>query len=124
MNLFLEILPGTVPIIPKSFSMKWPKKHTKNLIYKSLLNTEPKTEEQICNAAFTLAVKKEFFISDAEPKLSNLDIKDQTLISETVKEVLKDLTENELLRIYPDSTVSLTTDGMSFVLSALPKNYF
>jgi hypothetical protein len=113
--------------------MKWPKKHTKNLIYKSLLNTDPKTEEQICNAAINLAVKKEFFKFDdgqedspqtPEPILSNLDIKDQTLISDTVKEILKDLTENELLRIYPNSTFSLTTDGMSFVLSALPKAYF
>jgi hypothetical protein len=113
--------------------MKWPKKHTKNLIYKSLLNTEPKTEEQICNAAVNLAVKKELYKFDdelddsaqpPEPKLANLDIKDQALISATVKEVLKDLTENELLRIYPNTTVSLTTDGMSFVLSALPKAFF
>jgi hypothetical protein len=113
--------------------MKWPKKHTKNLIYKSLLNTEPKTEEQICNAAVNLAVKKELYKFDdgqddstpvPEPKFTSLDIKDQTHIIETVKEVLKDLTENELLRIYPNSTVSLTTDGMSFVLSALPKAFF
>ena len=108
--------------------MKWPKKHTKNLIYKALLNTEPKTEEQIINAAINLAVKKELYKFDEEqnlePKLSNLDIKDQPLMIDTVKEVLKDLTENELLKIYPDQTVSLTTDGMSFILSALPKNYF
>jgi hypothetical protein len=108
--------------------MKWPKKHTKNLIYKSLLNTEPKSEEQICNAAIIVAVKKELYKFDEElnlePKLSSLDIKDQNLITETVKEILKDLTENELIRVYPNSTVSLTTDGMSFVLSALPKAFF
>jgi hypothetical protein len=129
----LVISPGTVPIIHSTDSMKWPKKHTKNLIYKSLLNTEPKTEEQICNAAINLAVKKELYKFDEgqddsapvpEPILTNLDIKDQTLISDTVKEVLKNLTENELLRIYPNSTFSLTTDGMSFVLSALPKAFF
>lgn len=108
--------------------MKWPKKHTKNLVYKSLLNTEPKTEEQIANAAINVAVKKELFRFDdeqnIEPKLASLDIKDQTHIIDTVKEVLKDLTENELLKVNPNSTVSLTTDGMSFVLSALPKSYF
>ncbi|MDR3667590.1 MAG: hypothetical protein P4L35_12170 [Ignavibacteriaceae bacterium] len=108
--------------------MKWPKKHTKNLIYKSLLNTEPKTEDQIINAAINLALKKELFKFEddqvPDPKFAALDIKEQTHIIETVKEVLKDLTENELLRTYPDSSVSLTTDGMSFVLSALPKNYF
>jgi hypothetical protein len=108
--------------------MKWPKKHTKNLVYKSLLNTEPKTEEQIANAAINLAVKKQLYEFDSElnlePKLASLDIKDQNLIIDTVKEVLKDLTENELLKVNPNSEVSLTTDGMSFVLSALPKVYF
>jgi hypothetical protein len=108
--------------------MKWPKKHTKNLIYKSLLNTEPKTEDQIINAAINLAVKKELYKFDSdenlEPKLANLEIKDQSHIIDTVKEVLKDLTENELLKINSNKTVSLTTDGMSYVLSALPKNYF
>jgi len=108
--------------------MKWPKKHTKNLIYKSLLNTEPKTEDQIINAAINLAVKKELYEFDSgqnlEAKLANLDIKDQSHIIDTVKEVLKDLTENELLRVNSDTTVSLTTDGMSYVLSALPKTYF
>jgi hypothetical protein len=108
--------------------MKWPKKHTKNLIYKSLLNTEPKTEDQIINAAINLAVKKELYKFDSgqdlEAKLSNVDIKDQSHIIDTVKEVVKDLTENELLRVNPDTTVSLTTDGMSYVLSALPKTYF
>jgi hypothetical protein len=108
--------------------MKWPKKHTKNLIYKSLLNTEPKTEDQIINAAINLAVKKELYKFDSgqdlEAKLSNVDIKDQNHIIDTVKEVVKDLTENELLRVNPDTTVSLTTDGMSYVLSALPKAYF
>ena len=108
--------------------MKWPKKHTKNLIYKSLLNTEPKTEDQIANAALNMAVKKKFYEFDSdqniEAKLSNLDIKEQTHIIEVVKEVVKDLIEKELLRIYPDTTVALTTDGMSYVLSALPKIYF
>ena len=108
--------------------MKWPKKHTKNLIYKSLLNTEPKTEDQIINAAINLAVKKELYKFDSgqdlEAKLSNVDIKDQNHIIDTVKEVVKDLTENELLRVNPDTTISLTTDGMSYVLSALPKTYF
>ena len=108
--------------------MKWPKKHTKNLLYKSLLNTEPKTEDQIINAAINLAVKKELYKFDSgqdiEPKLANLDIKDQNHIIDTVKEVVKDLTENELLKVNPNSTVSLTTDGMSYVLSALPKAYF
>src|ERR1039457_2162360 len=98
--------------------MKWPKKHTKNLIYKSLLNTEPKTEDQIISAAINLAVKKELYKFDSdqnlEAKLASLDIKDQTLIIDTVKEVVKDLTENELLKVYPNSTVSLTTDGMSY----------
>jgi hypothetical protein len=108
--------------------MKWPKKHTKNLIYKSLLNTEPKTLEQIANAAINLAVKKQLYEFDSEqnlePNLAGLDIKDQNHIVDTVKEVLKDLTENELLKINPISAVSLTTDGMSFVLSALPKAFF
>jgi len=108
--------------------MKWPKKHTKNLIYKSLLNTEPKTEDQIITAAINLAVKKELYKFDSvhnpEANLTNLDIKDQNHIIETVNEVVKDLTENELLKVNPNSTVSLTTDGMSYVLSALPKNYF
>jgi len=108
--------------------MKWPKKHTKNLIYKSLLNTEPKTEDQIINATINLAVKKELYKFDSgqdlDAKLSNVDIKDQNHIIDTVKEVVKDLTENELLRVNLDTTVSLTTDGMSYVLSALPKTYF
>jgi hypothetical protein len=108
--------------------MKWPKKHTKNLIYKSLLNTEPKTEDQIINVAINLAVKRELykFNSDQnlELNLASLDSKDQTHIIEMVKEVLKDLTENELLKINPNKTVSLTTDGISYVLSALPKNFF
>ena len=108
--------------------MKWPKKHTKNLIYKTLLNTEPKTEDQIINAVINLAVKRELykFDSDQNPEaiLANLDSKDQNHIVDMVKEVVKDLTENELLRVNPNSTVSLTTDGMSYVLSALPKNFF
>ena len=108
--------------------MKWPRKHTKNLIYKSLLNSEPKSEDQIAYAAVNLAVKKKFYEFDSdqniEAKLSNLDIKEQTHIIEVVKEVVKDLIEKELLRIYPDTTVALTTDGMSYVLSALPKIYF
>jgi hypothetical protein len=107
--------------------MKWPKKHTKNLVYKSLLNTEPKTKEQIANTAINLAVKKQLYEFDSEqnlePKLASLDIKEQNHIIDTVKEVLKDLTENELLKINPNSAFSLTTDGMSFVLSALPKAY-
>jgi hypothetical protein len=51
--------------------MKWPKKHTKNLIYKSLLNTEPKTEDQIINAVINLAVKRELykFDSDQNPEV-------------------------------------------------------
>jgi|ERR1035437_3697253 hypothetical protein len=108
--------------------MKWPKKHTKNLIYKSLLNTEPKTEDQIINAAINLAVKKELYKFDSgenlEAKLANVDSKDQNHIFDMVKEIVKDLTENELLKVNPNKTVSLTTDGMSYVLSALPKNYF
>jgi len=108
--------------------MKWPKKHTKNLIYKSLLNTEPKTEDQIINAVINLAVKRELYKFDSdqnpEAKLANVDSKDQNHIVDMVKEIVKDLTENELLRVNPNSTVSLTTDGMSYVLSALPKNFF
>ena len=108
--------------------MKWPKKQTKNLIYKSLLNTEPKTENQIITAAINLAVKKELYELDSsqnlEDKLDYLDFKDQNHIIETVKEIVKDLTEKELLKVNPDKTVSLTTDGISYVLSALPKNYF
>jgi len=108
--------------------MKWPKKYTKNLIYKSLLNTEPKTEDQIINAAINLAVKKELYEFDSgqnlEVNLTSLDSKDQNHIIDMVKEVVKDLTENELLRVNPNKTVSLTTDGMSYVLSALPKTFF
>jgi hypothetical protein len=108
--------------------MKWPKKHTKNLIYKSLLNTEPKTEDQIINAAINLAVKKEFYKFDSdqnlEAKLAKVEGKDQNHIIDMVKEVVKDLTEKELLRVYPNATVSLTTDGISYILSALPKNFF
>ena len=108
--------------------MKWPKKHTKNLIYKSLLNTEPKTEDQIINAAINLAVKKELYKFDSgqdlDAKLANVDSKDQNYIIDMVKEVVKDLTEKELLRVNPDTTVSLTTDGMSYILSALPKAFF
>jgi hypothetical protein len=108
--------------------MKWPKKHTKNLIYKSLLNTEPKTEDQIINAAINLAVKKELYEFDSgqnlEVNLTSLDCKDQTHIIDMVKEIVKDLTENELLKINSNKTVSLTTDGMSYVLSALPKTFF
>jgi hypothetical protein len=108
--------------------MKWQKKHTKNLIYKTLLNTEPKTEDQIINAAINLAVKKELYKIDSdlnpEAKSANMDSKDLDHINETVKEVVKDLTENELLKVKPDTTVSLTTDGISFVLSALPKGFF
>ncbi|MDR3610370.1 MAG: hypothetical protein P4L27_07410 [Ignavibacteriaceae bacterium] len=108
--------------------MKWPKKHTKNLIYKSLLNTEPKTEDQIINAAINLAVKKKFYEFDSgqnlEVNLASLDSKDQNHIIDVVKEVVKDLTEKELLRVNPNKTVSLTTDGMSYVLSALPKTFF
>lgn len=108
--------------------MKWPKKHTKNLIYKSLLNTEPKTEDQIINAAINLAVKKEFYEFDSgqnlEVNLASLDSKEQNHIIDVVKEIVKDLTEKELLRVNPNKTVSLTTDGMSYVLSALPKTFF
>jgi hypothetical protein len=107
--------------------MKWPKKHTKNLIYKSLLNTS-KTEDQIINAVINLAVKKKFYEFDSEQnvelKLSDLDTKDQNHIIEMVKEIIKDLTDKELLKINPDATVSLTTDGMSYVLNALPKAFF
>jgi hypothetical protein len=108
--------------------MKWPRKHTKNLIYKSLLNTGPKTEDQIINALIELAVKKEYYnfnpAQNHEAKLANVDIKDQSHIIEIVKEVVKDLTENELVRVNPDKTISLTTDGISYVLSALPKSFF
>jgi hypothetical protein len=108
--------------------MKWPKKHTKNLIYKSLLNTEPKTEDQIINAAINLAVKKELYKFDSgqdlDAKLANVDSKDQNYIIDMVKEVVKDLTEKELLKVNPNATVSLTTDGISYVLSALPKGFF
>ena len=108
--------------------MKWSKKHTKNLIYKSLLNTEPKTEDQIINAAINLAVKKELYKFESgeslEAKLANLDSKDQNHIIDMVKEVVKDLTEKELLKVNPNTTVSLTTDGISYVLSALPKIFF
>jgi hypothetical protein len=108
--------------------MKWPKKHTKNLVYRSLMNTTPKSEEQIANAAISLAVKKEFYEFDSEQNLeailTNLDSKDQNHIIEAVKEVVKDLTDKELLKVYPDTTVSLTTDGISYVLSRVPKNYF
>ena len=108
--------------------MKWPKKHTKNLIYKSLLNTEPKTEDQIINAAINLAVKKELYKFDSgqdlDAKLANVDSKDQNYIIDMVKEVVKDLTEKELLKVNPNATVSLTTDGISYVLSALPKSFF
>jgi len=108
--------------------MKWPKKHTKNLIYKSLLNTEPKTEDQIINAAINLAVKRELYRFDSDENLeailANVDIKDQNHIIDMVKEVVKELTENELLKVNPDTTVKLTTDGISYVLSALPKSFF
>ena len=108
--------------------MKWPKKHTKNLIYKSLLNTEPKTEDQIINAAINLAVKKELYKFDSnqnlEAKLADIDSKDQNYIIDMVKEVVKDLTDNELIKINPNKTVSLTTDGISFILNALPKDFF
>ena len=108
--------------------MKWPKKHTKNLIYKSLLNTEPKTEDQIINAAINLAVKKELYKFESgenlEAKLANLDSKDQNHIIDMVKEVVRDLTEKELIKVNTNTTVSLTTDGISYVLSALPKIFF
>jgi hypothetical protein len=108
--------------------MKWPKKHTKNLIYKSLLNTEPKTEDQIINAAINLAVKKELYKFESgenlEAKLANLDSKDQNHIIDMVKEVVRDLTEKELIKVNTNITVSLTTDGISYVLSVLPKNFF
>jgi len=108
--------------------MKWPKKHTKNLIYKSLLNTEPKTEDQIINAVINLAIKRELYKFDSdqnlEINLTSLDSKNQTHVIEMVREILKDLTVNELLKINPNKTVSLTTDGISYVLSALPKNFF
>ena len=107
--------------------MKWPKKYTKNLIYKSLLNTA-KTEVQLINAVINLAVKKKFYEfdsdQDVEAIFTNLDSKDQNHILEMVREIVKDLTEKELLRINPDTTISLTTDGMSYVLSALPKAFF
>jgi len=108
--------------------MKWPKKHTKNLLYKSLLNTSPKTESQIINAAVSLAVKKKFYEfesdEDIEAVLANLDSKDQNHILEVVKEIIADLTEKELLKVNPDATVSLTQDGIYYVLNRLPKNYF
>ena len=108
--------------------MKWPKKHTKNLILRSLLNTTPKKEEQIANAAISLAVKRELYEFDSEPApeavLANLEGKDQNHIIEMVKEVVKDLTDKELLRINPDTSVSLTTDGISYILSVVPKKYF
>jgi hypothetical protein len=108
--------------------MKWPKKHTKNLIYKSLINTSPKTEEQLINAAITLAVKKKFYEFDSEQdqeaSFVNLDSKDQSHFIEIVKEVVKDLTEKEMLKVNPDTTVSLTADGIYYVLNRLPKNYF
>jgi hypothetical protein len=108
--------------------MKWPKKYTKNLIYKALMNTEPKTEEQIANAAINIAVKKQFYEFDPElntiPVITELDSKDQAHIMEVVKEIIKNLTENELLRVYVNGSISLNTDGMSFVLSALPKTFF
>ncbi len=108
--------------------MKWPKKHTKNLIYKALINTSPKTEDQLINAAIALAVKKQFYEFDSEQDqeavFANLDSKDQSHIAEVVKEVIKDLNEKELLRVNPDTAVSLTADGIYFVLNRLPKNYF
>lgn len=107
--------------------MKWPKKHTKNLIYKTLVNTEPKTEDQIVNAAVNLAIKKKLYELESEKnlesKLTYLDIKEQNHIIDTVREILKDLTEKELLRVKPDATVSLTTDGIYYVLSLLPKSF-
>ena len=104
--------------------MKWKTKHTKNLIYKSLINTR-KTEEQIINAVIDLAVKKELYKFDEsqEAKLTSLDSKDQNHIIETVKEVIKDLNESELLKINPDKTVSLNYEGISFVVSRLPKDF-
>ena len=76
--------------------MKWPKKHTKNLIYKVLINTSPKTEEQLINAAITLAVKKKFYEfdseNDQEASFADLDSKEQSHFVEVVKEVVKDLT--------------------------------
>jgi hypothetical protein len=92
------------------------------------MNTTPKTEDQIANAAINLAVKKVFYEFDSEQNpeaiLVNLDIKDQNHIIEVVKEVVKDLTDKELLKVYPDTTVSLTTDGISYILTRVPKNYF
>jgi hypothetical protein len=92
------------------------------------MNTTPKTEDQIANAAINLAVKKVLYEFDYEQNLeailANLDSKDQIHIIGVVKDVIKDLTDKELLKIYPDSTVSLTTDGISYILSTVPKNYF
>jgi hypothetical protein len=59
-----------------------------------------------------------------EAKLGNLDSKDQTHIMEAVKEVVADLTDKGFLKVNPDSTVSLTTDGISYLLTRVPKNYF
>jgi len=115
-------------MIHKGIFMKWPKKHTKNLIYKSLINTNPKTEEQIIDAVIKLAVKKELYEFDTEQhpdaRFADLDLKDQNQITETLKDVINDLTEKEFLKVKPDKTMSLTFDGISYVVNAIPKNYF
>lgn len=107
--------------------MKWPKKHTKNLIYKTLINTDPKTEEQIIEAVIKLAVKKELyeFDTDIHPdgKFADLDLKDQNQINATLKELIIDLTEKELIKVRPDKTISLTFDGISYVVNKIPINF-
>jgi hypothetical protein len=107
--------------------MKWPKKHTKNLIYKTLIDPNPKTEEQIIEAVIKLAVKKELYEFDAEvhpdAKFADLDLKDQNQINDTLKELIIDLTEKELIKVRPDKTMSLTFDGISYVVNRIPKNF-
>ena len=107
--------------------MKWPKKHTKNLIYKTLIDANPKTEEQIKEAVIKLAVKKELyeFDTDIHPdaKFADLDLKDQNQINDTLKELIIDLTEKELIKVRPDKTMSLTIDGISYVINQIPKNF-
>jgi hypothetical protein len=106
--------------------MKWPKKHTKNMIYKSFIGTGAKTEEQILDATVKLAVKKHLYEFENEeiqdPKFSDLDSKDQAIISETLTEVINELTERELLKVKPDNTLSLTFDGINYVVNKVPKN--
>jgi hypothetical protein len=107
--------------------MKWPKKHTKNLIYKTLINTNPRTEEQIIEAVINLAVKKELYEFDTniypDAKFADLDLKDQNQIKDTLKELIIDLTDKELIKVRPDKTMSLTFDGISYVVNKIPKDF-